>query len=79
MTILTSPDNFRSCWSHARDYGFVAVNPFGLNAFTKAEKKDIVVKKSESLKLGFAVVIHESATEADYSPQSAYEMYISGK
>ena len=45
MTILTSPKNFRPCWSHARDYGFVAMNPFGLNAFTKIAKNDIVVKK----------------------------------
>lgn len=75
MTILTSPKNFRQCWSHARDYGFVAMNPFGLNAFTKAEKKDVIVKNGETLRLGYAVVVHESPKEADFNPQTAYEQF----
>ncbi len=76
MTVLTSPRNFRPCWSHARDYGFVALNPFGLNAFTKAAKVDVTVKKGESLRLGYAVIVHESAQESDFSPQTAYEQFV---
>lgn len=75
MTILTSPKNFRPCWSHARDYGFVAMNPFGLNAFTKADKQDLNVKKGESLRIGYAVVVHESAQDSNYNPQTAYEQF----
>lgn len=75
MTILASPKNFRPCWAHARDYGFVAMNPFGLNAFTKAKRDDIVIKKGDKLRLGFAVVIHESEKEGDYDPKSVYEQY----
>lgn len=75
MTILTSPKNFRPSWSHARDYGFVAMNPFGLNAFTKAVRKDIVVKRGDKLRLGFAVVVHESRKESDYNPKEVYELY----
>ncbi len=76
MTVLTSPKNFRPCWSHARDYGFVAMNPFGLNAFTKADKQDVVVKKGESLRLSYAVVVHESTQESGFNPQAAYEQFV---
>lgn len=75
MTIFASPKNFRPCWAHARDYGFVAMNPFGLNAFTKAQRQDIVIKKGDTLRLGFAVAIHETEKEAEYDPKSVYERY----
>ncbi len=75
MTVLTSPKNFRSCWSHARDYGFVAMNPFGLNAFTKAPREDITVAEGSSLRFDCAVVVHESPRESDYKPQVVYEKY----
>jgi hypothetical protein len=75
MTILTSPKNFRPSWAHARDYGFVAMNPFGLNAFTKAKRNDIIVKRGERLRLSYAVVVHESEKESDYNAKPIYERY----
>ncbi len=79
MTVLTSPRNFRASWSHARDYGFVALNPFGLNAFTKADKKDVVLKKGESLRIGYAVAVHEHPQPADYRPQEVYERFVAAE
>lgn len=76
MTILTSPKNFRPCWSHARDYGFVAMNPFGLNAFTQAATNDVIVKMGESLRIGYAVVVHESVKESGFKAQAAYEQFV---
>lgn len=76
MTILTSPKNFRPCWSHARDYGFVAMNPFGLNAFTQAAKRDVIVKMGESLRIAYAVVVHESAQESGFHAHAAYEQFV---
>lgn len=76
MTLMTSPKNFRQSWSHARDYGFVAMNPFGLNAFTKADKQEVFVKKGESLRIGYAVVVHESAQESGFKAQAAYEQFV---
>lgn len=39
VAILDHPGNLRHpCHWHARDYGLVAANPFGLHDFTKAEK-----------------------------------------
>ena len=76
MTVLTSPKNFRPCWSHARDYGFVAMNPFGLNAFTKAPKQDVIVKNGQSIRISYAVVVHESTQESDFNAQTAYEQFV---
>ncbi len=76
MTVLTSPKNFRPCWSHARDYGFVAMNSFGLNAFTKAAKNDVIVKAGESLRIGYAVVVHESAQESGFDAHAAYDQFV---
>lgn len=72
MTVLAGPDNFRPCWSHARDYGFLAMNPFGRQAFTKQELSRIVVARGETLKLRYGVAVHESQTEGDYQPGAIY-------
>ncbi len=76
MAVLTSAKNFRPCWSHARDYGFVAMNPFGLNAFTKAPKQEVIVKNGQSLRISYAVVVHESTQESDFNAQTAYEQFV---
>ena len=65
MTLMASPRNFRRCWAHARDYGFVALNPFGLHALGGQDKNPIVVRRGEKLELAYAVVVHESAAEGD--------------
>jgi hypothetical protein len=47
-----------------------------LNAFTKATKQDVIVKKGESLELGYAVVVHESPVESGFNAQKAYEQFV---
>lgn len=71
LTVLTGRQNFRPCWSHARDYGFLALNPFGRQAFTKQEPSRVVVKPGESLRLRYGVVVHATQREADYDPSAA--------
>jgi len=78
MTVCAGPDNFRPCWAHARDYGFLALNPFGRNAFTKGEPSRVVVKPGVVFKLRYGVIVHESATEADYDPATAYRAFAKG-
>jgi Methane oxygenase PmoA len=75
LTVLTGPKNFRSCWSHARDYGFVAMNPFGHQAFTMQPAELISVSPGEKLKLDYSVVVHESSQESEYDPQQVYARY----
>jgi hypothetical protein len=75
MTIFASPKNFRTSWCHARDYGLVVLNPFGLNAFTKAKRDDFAAPRGKGVRLGFAVVVHETEREMDYDPGAAFMRY----
>lgn len=75
LTVLTGSENFRPSWSHARDYGFLAMNPFGRNAFTKQERSRVVVKSGESFRLRFGVAVHESDAESDYKPADVYREF----
>ncbi len=77
MTVIPSPKNFRASWSHARDYGFVAMNPFGLNAFTKSARRDVIVPKQAELVLHYAVIVHQTPVESDFDPESAYKQFVS--
>ncbi|MDB5340657.1 MAG: hypothetical protein JWN70_6276, partial [Planctomycetaceae bacterium] len=79
LTVLSAPENFRPSWSHARDYGFLAVNPFGRNAFTKQEPSRIVIKRGEKFHLRFGVVVHESQAESDYRPLESYRDFVAAK
>ena len=53
ITIMPDPDNFRPCWWHARDYGFMAANPFGQAAFRAGPPSRVggVVKPTAALAL----------------------------
>ena len=68
MTIAGHPDNFRPCWWHARDYGFMTANPFGRQAMQQGEPSRVVVKPGEDLRLRFAVVVHNGRPEEGYEP-----------
>jgi len=58
VTIMAHPDNFRTCWWHARDYGFMAANPFGRRAMNKGDVSRVVVEPGEKLRLRFGVWLH---------------------
>jgi len=73
MMLMAHPSNFRRSWMHARDYGFVAANPFGRKAFTGGEPSRIVVPPGETLELRFAVLLHSHPTADDFDPAAAYE------
>ena len=63
LQVCAGRDNFQPSWAHARDYGFVALNPFARQAFTKQEPRKKVVPLGQTLALRFGVVVHESETE----------------
>jgi len=59
---LAAMDNARPVWSHARDYGFLALNPTG----PPPDAKDVpslpfTVPAGEALRLKFGVLLHASA------------------
>jgi Methane oxygenase PmoA len=76
MTVMSSPTNFRPSWSHARDYGFIAMNPFGRKAFTQGEASAVRIQKGEVLRLKFAVQVHEGPKEADYHADAAFRDFV---
>jgi len=61
VAVLDHPENLRHpCHWHARDYGLVAANPFGLHDFTKAAKGtgDHVIPAGETLRFRSLFVFH---------------------
>lgn len=67
VAIIENPNSFRSPthW-HARDYGLLAANPFGIHDFEKKKDKTLgnhTLKKSESITLSYTVIIHQGTLE----------------
>lgn len=76
MTIMPDPDNFRPSWFHARDYGFIAANPFGREAMKQGEKSAVKVKQGEDFHLGFGVFVYCNAAGNKVNIPRAYEDYL---
>jgi hypothetical protein len=75
ITIFCHPGNFRPSWFHARDYGFVAANAFGRAAFHKGEPSNVVVKRGESLRLRYGILLHAGPPDKDTNLDAAYADY----
>jgi len=76
MTLMCHPDNFRESWMHARNYGFVAANPFGREAMKKGPPSKLVVKPPEELRLRYAVWIHGGRAGEEPDCAAAYAEYL---
>ena len=76
MTIMPDPGNFRSSWYHARDYGFVAANPFGREAMKQGEKSAVTVRKGEEFHLGFGILIYCNPGDDKPDINLAYQDYL---
>ena len=78
---MPHPGNFRPCWWHTRDYGFVAANPFGRAAFRAGPSSKVVVEPGAPLRLRFGILVHASSNEAELDLPAAYQDYltVSGK
>jgi hypothetical protein len=78
VTMMDHPKNLRfPTWWHARTYGLLAANPFGVHDFEKqpAGTGDFVLKKGETLSLRYRVLLH-SADWDDARIESAYEDWV---
>ncbi len=76
MTVFCHPQNFRPCWLHARDYGFVAANPFGRQAFGKGAPSKVMVAPSEAFRLRYGVLIHTQTPSDGPDLKAAYDDYV---
>lgn len=75
LMIMTDPANFRPCRWHVRDYGFLAANPFGQAAFGDKQTSRIIVKKGQSFRLSYGVLIHAHKTETEIDLPAGYRDY----
>jgi hypothetical protein len=75
ILLMPHPNNVRRSWCHARDTGFMAMNPFGHNAFTGSEKSAIAVAPGESLQLRYGVLFHWHSDPSHFNPQQEFERY----
>lgn len=76
MTLMCHPQNFRPSWMHARDYGFVAANPFGRKAMRKGAASKIVVQPGETMRLRYAVLMHAGPADEPTDCAAAYQDYL---
>lgn len=62
IAVLDHPSNLRHpTWWHARDYGLLAANPFGIHDFEGKKDKTIgqhVLKKGDALVFRYGVILH---------------------
>lgn len=68
VAILDDPLSFRhpTHW-HARDYGLLAANPFGIHDFEKKKEKtlgNLLLHKGDPLILNYTVIIHQGTLES---------------
>ncbi|MBI4663333.1 MAG: PmoA family protein [Verrucomicrobia bacterium] len=61
VAVMPDPKNFRLSWFHNRDYGLMAANPFGQNAFTKGPKSKVGIARGETFRIRWGVFIHSSS------------------
>lgn len=76
LLLMPDPANFRPCWFHARDYGFVAANPFGRKAFTRGELSRVEIKPGESFRLRFGVLVHGTPADQPFDAQTTYQDFV---
>lgn len=75
VVLMPHPGNVRPSWFHARDYGFVAANPFGRQAFTGGEKSRIDVPAGEDFKLRYGVFWYDAGDE-EVDVTAVYDDYV---
>ncbi|MEM6570007.1 MAG: PmoA family protein [Planctomycetota bacterium] len=68
VAVFDHPGNLRHpTWWHARDYGLVAANPFGIHDFDREPEGtgDFALAKGETLRQRYRVVLYAGAPDAD--------------
>ena len=76
VMVMPDPKNFRRSWFHARDYGLVVANPFGRKAFTRGEESRVTVKKGESLRLRFGVLVFAGEKGKEFDARGHYAAFL---
>jgi hypothetical protein len=75
LLLMPHPENFRTSWLHARDYGLLVANAFGRNALTGGEKSKVVVRPGDKLRLRYGVLIYSLPEATDIVRSAEFERY----
>jgi hypothetical protein len=76
VTLMPDPRNFRRSWFHARDYGLLVANPFARKSLAKGPESRVVVRRGETFRLGFGVLLHASPATEELDLAAAYRDYL---
>lgn len=76
MAVFCHPQNFRPTRFHARDYGFIAANPFSSAAFKLGRATKTTVRPGESLRLQYGVLLHAGDKLGASEIEALYEYYL---
>jgi putative heme-binding domain-containing protein len=77
ILVAPSPENPRSSWLHARDYGVVVANPFPRQPKERREPYvKTPVRRGETYRLAYAILIHEQPADAAFDREAAYQRMI---
>lgn len=77
VLLMGHPSNFKKCSFHARDYGFVAANPFAEKAFGRSTTAArTVVQHGDSLRLRFGILIYSRDSRQFVDAASEYANYL---
>jgi len=76
ILLMPSPKNFRKSWFHNRDYGLMVANAFGVQAFTKGDPSEVIVRRGETLRLIYGVLVHETTLDQKVSLEDEYQFFI---
>lgn len=76
LALMPHPQNFRPSWFHARDYGFLAANPFGRRAFTRGQPSRLVVKRGKTFRLRYGVLVYSVAAGKQPDLNAAFRDYV---
>jgi hypothetical protein len=75
LTIMCDPANSRPSRYHARDYGFVAANPFGRKCFKVGDESKVVLRPGERLRLRYGVEVHETVNDKPIDSAAEFETF----
>jgi hypothetical protein len=73
---MPHPDNFRPCWWHTRNYGFMTANPFGRAAFRAGPPSKVTVKQGQPFRLSYGILLHAHPNKNDLDLPAAYQDYV---
>jgi hypothetical protein len=76
IALFCHPGNFRPSHFHARDYGFLAANPFSTAAFNLGEASKTFVEPGESLRLRYGILLHAGEALGANSLDAGFRDYL---